>query len=65
VPRSVLLIGPILGAVTRSLVPATVVLIVGLLLGAELPGGIPGLVALYVASGRSAPSRGCGASSWP
>jgi ABC-2 type transport system permease protein len=45
----VLLIGPILGAVTRSLVPATVVLVVGLALGAELPGGVLGLVALYVA----------------
>ena len=30
VPRPVLLVGPILGAITRSLVPATVVLIVGL-----------------------------------
>ena len=42
VPRPVLLLGPILGAVTRSLVPATVVLLVGLALGAELPGGCPG-----------------------
>jgi ABC-type multidrug transport system permease subunit len=49
VPRPLLLIGPILGGVTRSLVPATVVLIAGLALGAELPGGVPGLVALYVA----------------
>jgi ABC-2 type transport system permease protein len=49
VPRPVLLVGPILGGVTRSLVPATVVLIVGLVLGAELPGGVPGLIALYVA----------------
>jgi ABC-2 type transport system permease protein len=49
VSRPVLLIGPILGAVTRSLVPATVVLVVGLALGAELPGGVLGLVALYVA----------------
>ena len=29
VPRPLLLVGPILGAITRSLVPATVVLIVG------------------------------------
>jgi ABC-type multidrug transport system permease subunit len=49
VPRPLLLVGPILGAVTRSLVPATVVLLVGLALGAELPGGVPGLIALYVA----------------
>ncbi len=49
VPRPVLLVGPILGGVTRSLVPATVVLLVGLLLGAELTGGVPGLIALYVA----------------
>jgi ABC-2 type transport system permease protein len=49
VPRPVLLVGPILGGITRSLVPATVVLIVGLLLGAELTGGVPGLIALYVA----------------
>jgi ABC-type multidrug transport system permease subunit len=49
VPRPLLVIGPILGAVTRSMVPATVVLVVGLLLGAELTGGVPGLIALYVA----------------
>jgi ABC-type multidrug transport system permease subunit len=49
VPRPLLVVGPILGAVTRSMVPATVVLIVGLLLGAELTGGVPGLIALYVA----------------
>jgi ABC-type multidrug transport system permease subunit len=49
VPRPLLVIGPILGGVTRSLVPATVVLIVGLALGAELTGGVPGLIALYVA----------------
>ena len=49
VARPVLLVGPILGGVTRSLVPATVVLLVGLAVGAELPGGIPGLFALYVA----------------
>jgi ABC-2 type transport system permease protein len=49
VPRPLLVIGPILGGITRSLVPATVVLIVGLALGADLPGGVPGLIALYVA----------------
>ncbi len=50
VPRVVLLVGPILGAITRSMVPATVVLLTGLLLGAELPGGVPGVIALYVAA---------------
>ena len=49
VPRPLLLIGPLLGGITRSLVPATVVLLVGLLIGAELTGGVYGLVALYVA----------------
>jgi ABC-type multidrug transport system permease subunit len=49
VPRPLLLVGPILGAITRSLVPATVVLIVGLLIGAELTGGVLGLLALYFA----------------
>jgi ABC-type multidrug transport system permease subunit len=49
VPRPLLVVGPILAAVTRSMVPATVVLIVGLSLGAELTGGVPGLIALYVA----------------
>ena len=50
VPRPLLIVGPILGAVTRALVPATVVLVVGLALGAELTGGLPGLLALYVAA---------------
>ena len=50
VPRPLLVIGPILGAVTRSLVPATVVLLVGLAIGAELPGGVIGVVLLYVAA---------------
>ena len=50
VPRGVLLAGPILGAITRCLVPATVVLLVGLALGAELTGGLVGLLALYVAA---------------
>jgi ABC-type multidrug transport system permease subunit len=49
VSRPALLVGPILGSITRSLVPATVVLIVGLLLGAELTGGVLGVLALYVA----------------
>ena len=49
VPRPLLVVGPILGAITRSMVPATVVLIVGLLIGAELTGGVPGLLALYFA----------------
>jgi ABC-2 type transport system permease protein len=49
VPRPLLLVGPILGAITRSLVPATVVLIFGLLIGAELTGGVLGLLALYFA----------------
>ena len=50
VPRPLLILGPILGAVSRSMVPATVVLLVGLLIGADLTGGIPGLVALYAAA---------------
>ena len=50
IPRPVLVIGPILGAVTRCLVPTTVVLLVGVAIGAKVPGGVPGLVALYVAS---------------
>jgi ABC-2 type transport system permease protein len=50
VPRPLLIVGPILGAVTRALVPATVVLVVGLALGAELIGGLPGVLALYVAA---------------
>jgi len=49
VPRPLLVVGPILGAVTRSLVPATVVLLVGFALGAELTGGVAGLLALYFA----------------
>jgi ABC-type multidrug transport system permease subunit len=48
VPRPILVIGPILGAVTRSMVPATVVLVVGLSIGADLTGGVAGLIALYV-----------------
>lgn len=50
VPRPLLIVGPILGAVSRSMVPATVVLIVGLAIGAHLTGGVLGLLALYVAA---------------
>jgi ABC-2 type transport system permease protein len=50
VPRPLLVVGPILGAVTRSMVPATVVLVVGLAIGADLTGGVPGLLALYFAA---------------
>jgi ABC-type multidrug transport system permease subunit len=50
VPRPLLIVGPILGAMSRSMVPATVVLIVGLLIGADLTGGVPGLIALYAAA---------------
>lgn len=51
VPRFVLVVGPILGAMTRAVVPATVVLVAGLALGAEVTGGVLGIVALYVAAG--------------
>jgi ABC-2 type transport system permease protein len=50
VPRPLLIVGPILGAVSRSMVPTTVVLVVGLLIGADLTGGVPGLLALYAAA---------------
>jgi len=50
VARPLLVVGPILGAVTRSMVPATVVLVVGLAIGAELTGGVAGLLALYFAA---------------
>jgi ABC-type multidrug transport system permease subunit len=50
VPRPMLLLGPMLGAITRALVPATVVLLTGLALGADLTGGLAGLLALFVAS---------------
>jgi ABC-type multidrug transport system permease subunit len=50
VPRPLLIVGPILGAMSRAMVPATVVLIVGLLIGADLTGGVPGLIALYAAA---------------
>jgi ABC-type multidrug transport system permease subunit len=50
VPRPLLVVGPILGAVSRSLVPATVVLVVGLSIGADLTGGVYGLLCLYFAA---------------
>ena len=50
VPRAVLVAGPILGAVTRCLVPTTVVLVVGLAVGAEITGGVVGVLALYGAA---------------
>ena len=50
VPRPVLLLGPILAAMTRALVPTTAVLALGLALGAGLPGGVAGVVLLYVAA---------------
>ena len=48
-PRPLLLAGPALAAMTRALVPTTVILAVGLALGTGLPGGVPGLLALYLA----------------
>jgi ABC-2 type transport system permease protein len=50
VPRPALILGPILAAITRSLIPTTVVLVVGLVIGAEVTGGVAGVVALYAAS---------------
>src|SRR3954452_3892756 len=50
VPRPLLVLGPILGAVSRSMVPATVVLVAGLLIGADLTGGVYGLLCLYFAA---------------
>jgi ABC-type multidrug transport system permease subunit len=50
VPRPLLVLGPILGAVSRSMVPATVVLVTGLLIGADLTGGVYGLLCLYFAA---------------
>ena len=51
VSPAALLLGPVLGAVTRALVPTTVILLVGVALGAELTGGAAGLLALLVAAG--------------
>ncbi len=50
VSRAALLAGPILGGITRSLVPTTVVLVCGVALGGEITGGVLGVVALYLAS---------------
>jgi len=51
VARPVLVVGPILGAVSRAIVPTTVVLVAGLAIGAELTGGALGVLALYLAAG--------------
>lgn len=48
VARPVLLLGPILAAMTRALIPTTAILLLGLALGAGLSGGLTGLLALYV-----------------
>ncbi|MDO9409271.1 ABC transporter permease [Patulibacter sp.] len=50
VARPLLILGPVLGAITRAMVPVTLVLVVGLLIGGELTGGPLGILALYVAS---------------
>jgi ABC-type multidrug transport system permease subunit len=50
VPRPLLVVGPILGAITRAMLPTTVVLVAGLAIGAELTGGVLGIAALYVAA---------------
>ncbi len=50
VPRPLLLIGPVLGAVTRAVVPTVTVLLVGLALGVPLTGGLLGLLALFGAA---------------
>ena len=49
-PRPLLLAGPVVAAMTRAVVPTTVVLLTGLALGAGLSGGLPGLLALYLAA---------------
>jgi ABC-2 type transport system permease protein len=48
-PRWVLLIGPLAGAASRSVIPASFVLGVGFLAGAELPGGPDSLIFFYIA----------------
>ncbi len=50
VPRPLLLLGPVLGAMTRALVPTVTVLLVGLALGVEITGGVTGLLALVIAA---------------
>jgi ABC-2 type transport system permease protein len=49
-PRSLLLAGPVLAAMTRAIVPTTVILVTGLALGSGLSGGFWGLAALYLAA---------------
>jgi len=49
-PRPLLILGPVMAAMTRCVVPVTVILIVGLLIGPGLTGGLFGLVMLYVAA---------------
>jgi ABC-type multidrug transport system permease subunit len=50
VPRPVLLVGPVLAAMTRALLPTTIILTTGLVLGVTLTGNVEGLLALYVAA---------------
>jgi ABC-2 type transport system permease protein len=50
VARPLLVVGPVLGAVTRAMVPVTLVLVVGVAIGAEVTGGILGILALYLAA---------------
>ena len=50
VPRPVLLLGPILAAMTRALVPTTTILLFGMVLGSGLSGGVAGVVLLYIAA---------------
>ncbi len=49
-PRPLLLVGPVTAAMTRALLPTTVILTTGLVLGVSLTGNVEGLVALYVAA---------------
>jgi len=47
-PRPMLLLGPVLAAMTRSLLPATIILTAGVLAGAHITGGAAGVAALYL-----------------
>lgn len=47
-PRPLLLSGPVLAAMTRAVLPTTLILGAGLLAGAHLSGGAAGLAALYL-----------------
>jgi len=49
-PRPLLIVGPVMAAMTRCLVPVTVILIAGLILGPGLSGGAYGLLMLYLAA---------------